>query len=73
MKEGLSKVIDTLNETSDQQKNLGDFFAQIDHLEKVINELEKKGIFKLQLTISFPFLLIRIILIKYSISNRFLF
>lgn len=43
MKEGLSKVIDTLNETNDEQKNLTEYFNQIDNLEKVINELEKKA------------------------------
>lgn len=43
MKEGLSKVLDTLSETSDQQQSLGEYFNQIDHLEKVINELEKKA------------------------------
>ena len=43
MKEGLSKVLDTLSETSDQQQSLAEYFNQIDHLEKVINELEKKA------------------------------
>lgn len=43
MKEGLSKVLDTLNETGDQQQILCEYFNQIDHLERVINELEKKA------------------------------